>query len=586
MALALWRRQLRQGPPEERLAARSLPAGAALVRLGPILAVGVLAGPVLAGLVGTLLPAFGYLPALGGERLTFVHVRALLATPGLLQSCLASLLSGLAASAFSLLAVMLFVAAWSGTTIFNRVQHLVSPLLAVPHAAAAFGLAFLIAPSGMIARLLSPEVTGWERPPDLLIVNDPMALSLTAGLIAKEIPFLLLITLAALPQVRLGELRAISASFGYGRIAGFVYCVWPAIYRQIRLGVFAVIAFATSVVDVAQILGPTAPPTLAVRLLAWMNDPDLSVRFMAAAGALLQLLVTGFALLVWLALEKVSSVFATACRSNGRRFRRARTVNGLALLVMAGFALLTLAGLGTLALWSVAGLWQFPDALPTEITLKTWLRTAPRIVDPLVTTLLVAALATLLAVTLAILCLMREQERGRPRRLALMLVYLPLLLPQAAFLFGLQILFLLTGIGASLAGLILAHLVFVLPYVMLSLSDPWRAFDRRYEAVAAGLGRRRWSILFRVRLPMLLRAVLTAAAVGFAVSVGLYLPTVLIGEGRLTTITTEAVALASGGNRRVIGVYAFLQLILPAFGFLIATLLPALIFRRFRAMQV
>ena len=106
----------------------------------------------------------------------------------------------------------------------------------------------------------------------------------------------------------------------------------------------------------------------------------------------------------------------------------------------------------------------------------------------------------------------------------------------------------------------------MLPYVFLSLSDPWRAYDRRYEAVAAGLGKNRLATLLRVRMPMLLRAILTAAAVGFAVSVGQYLPTLLIGAGRLTTITTEAVALASGGNRRVIGVYAFLQLRLPALG--------------------
>jgi putative thiamine transport system permease protein len=91
--------------------------------------------------------------------------------------------------------------------------------------------------------------------------------------------------------------------------------------------------------------------------------------------------------------------------------------------------------------------------------------------------------------------------------------------------------------------------------------------------------------LFRVRMPMLLRAILTAAAVGFAVSIGLYLPTLLIGAGRLTTITTEAVALASGGNRRVIGVYAFLQSALPALGFLVATAVPALIFRNRRAMR-
>ena len=66
---------------------------------------------------------------------------------------------------------------------------------------------------------------------------------------------------------------------------------------------------------------------------------------------------------------------------------------------------------------------------------------------------------------------------------------------------------------------------------------------------------------------------------------GLYLPTVLIGAGRLPTITTEAVALASGGNRRVIGVYAFLQTLLPFMMFLIAAAIPALLFANRRAMR-
>ena len=41
-------------------------------------------------------------------------------------------------------------------------------------------------------------------------------------------------------------------------------------------------------------------------------------------------------------------------------------------------------------------------------------------------------------------------------------------------------------------------------------------------------------------------------------------PTLLIGGGRVETLTTEAVALSSGGNRRLIGAYAMLQLLLPA----------------------
>ena len=121
--------------------------------------------------------------------------------------------------------------------------------------------------------MASPWLTGWVRPPDVIIVNDGMALSLIAGLVVKEVPFLLLVTLAALPQVPVERTRKITALLGYGRIAGFIYASWPQIYRQIRLAVLAVIAFSASVVDVAAILGPTLPGTLAVRLAGWMNDP-------------------------------------------------------------------------------------------------------------------------------------------------------------------------------------------------------------------------------------------------------------------------------------------------------------------------
>lgn len=557
-----------------------------LTRLGPPLAIILLTGPILLGLGGTLLPALGYLPPLGGTEITSAHAAELFAQPGILTSAVLGLATGLVTTGVSVLVVMLFVAAWAGTRAFARVQHLISPLLSVPHAAAAFGLAFLIAPSGMIARLISPGLTGWQRPPDLLIVNDPYGFSMIAGLVMKEIPFLLLITLAALPQVDTLRTRALAASLGYGRISGFLYGLWAPLYHQIRLAVFAVIAFATSVVDVATILGPTSPPPLAVRLVGWMNDPDLGMRFLASAGAMLQLSITGIALLCWIGLERLGAAARDRAAFAGLRFRRDEWLRRTALIAMLVPAVVIAGGLAVLCLWSVAGLWQFPDALPESFTFAAWTRALPRIAGPLATTLLVALPSTMIAVLLALLCLIRETETGRTGgRWALFLIYLPLIVPQVTFLFGLQLLFVFSGTVASLPALVLAHLVFVLPYVFLSLSDPWRAYDRRYEAVAAGLGKSRWATLLRVRLPMLMPAVLTAAAVGFAVSIGQYLPTVLIGAGRLETITTEAVALASGGNRRIIGVYAFFQMALPALGFLVATAVPALIFRHRRAMR-
>lgn len=547
--------------------------------------------PVIAGLIGTVIPAFGYLPALGGNAFSLQPFQTLFNEPGIWRSIWLSLIGGFGATFIALVIVMLFLAAASPRTI-SRISAIMSPLLSVPHAAAAFGLAFLIVPTGMIARIISPELTGWHSPPDFLIVHDSDGLALTAGLVAKELPFLLLIALAAMPQLPVRQFRQIVASLGYGRVMGFILTLWPGLYKQMRLGVFAVLAFSTSVVDVALILGPQSPATLSVRLMGWMNDPDLTLRFVAAAGALLQLAVTLFAFLLWLCLELLGAKSLLALAARGRRFAQDAQMRALAIGAMTAPAALLLGGLMTLALWSVSGLWQFPDALPSNLSISGWKQSLPRLGDPLATTLQLGIASSLISALLAILCLLREDETrpaiarlGFIQRHSLAIIYVPLLVPQAAFLFGLQFLFVSLNIDGMFLSLLFAHLLFVLPYVFLSLSDPWRAMDKRYLHIGAALGKTPWQGLFLVKGPMLLKAILTAIALGFAVSAAQYLVTVLIGAGRLTTITTEAVALSSGGNRRIIGIYSMVQMLLPFFAFALAGLLPAYLWRNRRGLS-
>jgi putative thiamine transport system permease protein len=508
-----------------------------------------------------------------------------LAEPGIWMSAFLSIFTGLSATAISLAIAAAVIGAGGGTRAFAWLTRLISPLLAVPHAAAAFGFLFLFSPSGFLSRLVSPELTGWTRPPDVLIPNDTWGLSLIAGLVLKEVPFLLLMALAARGQVKMAESRQLIASFGYGRLAGFMLGIWPQLYRRMRLPVFAVLAFSVSVVDVAAILGPTNPAALGMRLVGWMNDPDLSMRFAASAGAVLLVIATLASVLIWLGLEQLGGMLLRSQSGSGRRRARDGMAQTLALCAAGLVALFNLAGLALLALWSIAGLWQFPDALPSGLTLISWMAARPQLGGPLGTSLITALLASILSLVLVVLVLLRASHTGREMKAGQFLLYAPLIVPQASFLFGLQLLVLGSSISVSLPLLIFSHLIFVLPYVFLSLSDPWRGFDARYEHVAFGLGRSRWDVFWKVRLAVLLRPVLTALAVGFAVSIGLYLPTVLIGAGRLPTIATEAVALASGGTRRVIGVYAFLQTLLPFVMFLIAAAVPALLFRGRRAMR-
>lgn len=557
-----------------------------MLRFAPLFTQLLLLGPVLAGLAGSLAPAFGWFPVLGGMELSLDHFRALFGIAGLATSVSLSLSMALLTTLLSLTMTIGLLAGWSGTRLFANLQRLISPLLAIPHAATALGFAFLLAPSGWFVRMVSPHLTGWTRPPGWLFPHDPHGFAMLVGLASKELPFLLLVTLAALPQADATRLSQVSRTLGYGRMAGWIYGVWPQVYRQIRLPVFAVIAYASSVVDVALILGPTNPPTLAVQLLRWMSDPDLEMRFLASAGAVLQLGVTLLALAIWWLGEKLASWLFARWVGSGGRFHTDGALRFLsAMLVLLTVGML-IAGLLGLVVWSFAGFWRFPDALPVVFTLKTWMGQFDQLMRLMGQSVLIGLLATIIALVMTLACLEQENRAGlRTGRGALTLLYVPLIMPQVSFLFGLQLLALLAGLQASLAALVATHLIFVLPYVFLSLGDPWRRFDPRYAQLGASLGHGPWKIFFHLRLPILLRAILTASAIGFAVSIGQYLPTILIGAGRWETITTEAVALSAGGNRRIIGVYALIQMALPFIGFLLAMAIPGLFYRNRRALH-
>ncbi len=558
-----------------------------MLRWIPVLTLALFLVPVAAGLIGTILPSIGLMPALGGTSVSLEPWRELAAWPGIGTSVRLSLTTGLAATAISLVIVFACCSTCHGTRLFGTMRRLISPLLSVPHVAVAIGLAFLIAPSGWVVRSISPWATGWALPPDLATAPDPYGLAYIAALVLKEVPFLLLMTIAALGQTRANETLAISRSLGYGPATAWLKTVLPLVYPQIRLPVLAVLAFSTSAVDVALILAPNTPPPLAPLVLRWFNDPDLARHFLAAAGASLQLAVVILAMAIWHLLEWLVARLGRRWTTGGGRGRggglgRKASVGIMSVAVCSGF--LSLIGMAT---WSFARRWRYPDLLPSEWTLANWTRQADSLLWPLWTTVSVGLASAAIALALVLGCLENEQRHGlQPSTRALWLLYTPLLVPQVAFLFGGQVLLSWAGFAGTWPALVWSHLLFVLPYIFLSLTDPFRKLDERYVRSALCLGASPARTFWQVKIPMLLRPVLVALAVGFAVSVGQYLPTVFAGGGRYVTLTTEAVSLAAGADRRVIGVYVFLQAALPFVAFVIALGLPAWLYRDRRALRV
>ncbi|WP_435259034.1 ABC transporter permease [Thioclava sp. FR2] len=487
----------------------------------------------------------------------------------------------------SFVLAMVIVSSLTGSRAFSVVQHMLAPLLAVPHAAAALGIAFLIAPSGWIARAISPWLTGWELPPDALVINDPGGWALIVGLIAKELPFLLLMTLAALPQTDATRRILQTQTLGAGKTVSFLVAVLPSLYKQLRLPVYAVLAYSMTTVEMAMILGPNLPPPLSVQIVVWMNEASLANRGTAAGAALFQLLAVILAIGGW----RISEwAIGAGFRYFVLRGLRARWLDipgrALGIVFGLGFSAFLFLGLAGLAVWSFAVMWPFPQAWPSDLSAKTWMQTGAVLFERTRDTFLIAVWSASVALALVLACLEAEHRYQLvPNPFASAVLYLPLIIPQIGFLPGLQLFALWFGLDGTRVAVAAVHLIFVLPYVYLSLSGPFRSVDPRLGLVAASLGATPRRAFWAIRLPVLLRPILTAFAVGLAVSIGQYLPTLLTGGGRVVTLTTEAVALSSGGNRRIIGAYGLAQSLLPVLGFALALIIPNLVFRNRRDLQ-
>lgn len=527
--------------------------------------------PTLAGLAAALW--FG---------LDIAALTRILDTPGIGLSIGSSLWTGAIATVIALSLAHLAVALAASGRWRMRLNAMVLPLLAMPHLAIGIGLAILLAPSGVLMRLFSPWATGFTLPPDWLIVNDPAGVSLILGLVLKESCFLIMALAAALGQVPAERLQTQATVLGYGSLKGWLTVVAPALQKQIGLPLAAVLVFGISNVEMAIPLGPALPPTFPVLLWSWFTDPDPLIHAQAYAGTLLLLLCSlGAIAAAVLSGRGLRVLLRRSAESGNRRASEAPVRRLLGTLLALGFGAGLLSVLA-IVIRSASGRWRFPDLLPGAGTAQHW----QEILAPAsgaATTTLALAFATALIGLVLVLPAAEACKRSLPRRqLVAAWLFLPLLIPQMTFLFGVQVLLVRLDIDGRFIAVVWSHLIFALPYLWGLLAPARASIDPRFDQVALTLGvsaRRTW---WRITAPLLARSLLLGVALAVSVSVALYLPTLFAGAGRVATAATEAAAAAASGNLRLAATHAILLAVIPFAAFAVAYTGGALLFRHRR----
>jgi spermidine/putrescine transport system permease protein len=155
-------------------------------------------------------------------------------------------------------------------------------------------------------------------------------------------------------------------------------------------------------------------------------------------------------------------------------------------------------------------------------TLKHWRDPfgVPGLLDAMKTSIEIAALSTIVATTLGTLmalALVRYSFRGRaPTNI---FIFLPLATPEVVMGASLLSLFLSLGFATGFVTILIAHVMFNISFVVVTVRSRLIGFDRSLEEAAQDLGANGLQTFARVTLPLIMPGVLAAALLAFALSI-------------------------------------------------------------------
>lgn len=221
-----------------------------------------------------------------------------------------------------------------------------------------------------------------------------------------------------------------------------------------------------------------------------------------------------------------------------------------------------------LGIWSISGRWLYPAILPTELSVESWRALGAGALWPaLVTSAGLAVGAGVVACALALpLGRALARLRGWRRHVGAAAAFLPVAAPPLALGTGLQVVLLSAGLGGTVLGVLMAHLVPAVGYLSLFFLGTFTLFDARVEAEARTLGANPWQTWRHILLPMLRGPIAEAVALGFLISWSQFALTLVVGGGVVRALPLEVFALVRAGQDRAAAVGALVLVMPPVVG--------------------
>ncbi len=171
----------------------------------------------------------------------------------------------------------------------------------------------------------------------------------------------------------------------------------------------------------------------------------------------------------------------------------------------------------------------------------------PDLVPALRNSLLIALISTVIATvlgTMMALALTRYRFKGRGS--SNLFIFLPMATPEVVLGASLLSLFVTMSVSRGLVTIVLAHVMFNISYVVVTVKARTQGFNREWEEAAKDLGATPWVAFRTVTFPLIFPGVLAAAVLAFALSIDDYVIT-LFNAGQTLTFPLWVVGASRFG---------------------------------------
>jgi spermidine/putrescine transport system permease protein len=143
----------------------------------------------------------------------------------------------------------------------------------------------------------------------------------------------------------------------------------------------------------------------------------------------------------------------------------------------------------------------------------------PGMCDAVIASLQIGVIATVVATVLGTLlafALVRHHFRGRAS--TSLLVFLPMATPEVVLGASLLTLFVNAGVATGFGTIVIAHILFTVSFVVVTVKARLAGFDSRLEEAAMDLYADEWQTFRRITLPLAAPGILAGALLAFALS--------------------------------------------------------------------